>query len=192
MIKYGLLGSLLVSGSLTAAGQQVLQGDSVYQNLQTNKSSLADIKRVMGWPSSKKKLVNIKYGHFREGGSFTSKSLVGYTFSYKRRGVNFTVEEETHKLSRIAFRPAAAIVTAKGIQPGKSTFADVVAAYGAIDVNKDLREPPYIYQARIDRHTKKERWITVLRYQGIRFVSYGKLEPKVDFSPRRVDEIQLD
>ncbi|UOQ71379.1 hypothetical protein [Hymenobacter cellulosilyticus] len=135
--RVGLIGCLIGSSTLTAAGQQIVQGDSVYRSLQTNKSSLADIKRVMGWPSSKKKVVNIKYGHFLAGRSFTSKSLVGYTFRYKRQDVAFTIYEETHTLSLISFGPTANVVTAKGIRPGKSTFADVIAAYGSIEVKKE-------------------------------------------------------
>ncbi|MBD2716241.1 hypothetical protein KBK19_14460 [Microvirga sp. STR05] len=181
----------------TAHGQTVLQGDSLYRGLQVGKSTLEDIRRIMGSSYRKGKMIRQFHAKWRDGGTGSYQVIYGYILEYQRDGVQFAIEtaekpEGQQTISGIQFRPKSSITTFKGISPA-NTFADVISRYGPLDTTQTRRVIPYVYGWSVDRGEKTEKRYTILRYgNGIRFVSYGPRNEAENLNVRRVDEIWLD
>ncbi|TGE06257.1 hypothetical protein [Hymenobacter fodinae] len=197
LIKQLLKFFLLLLCASPAIGQTVIQGDSVFQGLQVGKSTLNDVRRVMGNGYKKGEMIrrfHVKWSDDRPG---SYQVVYGYTLAYKRAGVEFAIETENkpkdqQSITSIKFRSKASIVTSKGIYPS-NTFADVINRYGPLDTARSNRNIPYVYGWRIDRGQKTEKRYTIIQYtKGIRFVSYGSRNEAENLNIRRVDEIWLD
>lgn len=171
--------------------QEVIQGDTLYRGLRINQSSASDIIRTLGQPRSRREMLAPFHVLFRGGGDGHGMRLYGYTFNYRNPRVQFVLDEGKIQLSEIHFGPKANVVTAKGIQPAKSTFGDVMKQYGAMDSDKPTLPPPRIQQRLMNWKNKARSRYTLLHYHGISFVSYGKWIREEDISQRRVDEIWL-
>ncbi|MCR5886541.1 hypothetical protein LRS06_01880 [Hymenobacter sp. J193] len=191
MLRYILVISLVILNSLTAEAQTVIQCDTLFRRLQVYKSTISDVITVMGIPDSKEEIATEMFAHLSGGGDRYKRTVTAYYANYTKEGIQFEIDQETKQLTKIVFQPNAFVMTAKGIQPTKSNFADVIQAYGLIDLNKSTNTPPNIQGWVTGRGTDNKRYYTLLCYWGITFVSYGRWNMAEGFSSKQVDEIWL-
>ncbi|MGY3089270.1 hypothetical protein ACVWYF_002310 [Hymenobacter sp. UYAg731] len=189
MTKYFLL-ALLTIGWVPACGQTVIQGDSLFQGLQIGQSSLEQVITKLGSHYRAEKIIGESTGKLRSGGCMTIKQEIGVSLQYLEQGlvcyVNTT--KRHHGMALIAFDSTANVSSAKGIQPGKHRFGDVIARYCPINFEKKDNSLPAAQEISNDG----EHWYTVLVFPTIRFISPGKKQPGENLLLRPITGIWLE
>lgn len=192
MIKYSLLTFLLMGTVSHVLGQTVIQGDSMFLGLQFRKSSLEQVKAQLGNRYRAKKIVSVGTGKTRDGYCIRIKRETGVSMHYRKQGlicyINTTTTKWRQGLALIAFDSTANVSSARGIQPGKHRFSDVIAQYGPIDFDKKDTSLPAVQEISSDG----EHWYTVLVFPNIRFISPGKKQPGENLLLRPVTGIWLE
>ncbi|UOQ71458.1 hypothetical protein [Hymenobacter cellulosilyticus] len=192
MKKYILLASLAIGGVSQALGQTVIQGDSMFLGLQIRKSSVAQVKAQLGNRYRAEKIVSVGTEKTRDGQCITTKRVTGVSMHFRKQGLICFVNTNTTKwrqgLALIEFDSTANVSSAKGIQPGKHRFSDVIAQYGPIDFDKKDNSLPAAQEISNDG----EHWYTVLVFPTIRFISPGKKQPGENLLLRPVTGIWLE
>lgn len=190
MIKYILLALLIIVRLSQALGQTVIQGDSLFRGLRVGQSSLEQVTTQLGSRYRAEKIISESTGKLRSGGCITIKQVTGVSLRYRKYGlvchVNTTKRHSGLKL--IEFDSTANVSSAKGIQPGKHRFSDVIAQYGPIDFEKRDNSIPAVLEISNDR----EHWYTVLVFPTIRFISPGRKQPGENLLLRPVTGIWLE
>ncbi|NVO86751.1 MULTISPECIES: hypothetical protein [Hymenobacter] len=191
MMQYILLASLLIGGVSPTLGQVVIQGDSTFLGLRIGKSSGEQVKAQLGNRYRSEKLIHVLTVSTRDGSHNTLKRETGVIMHYRKQGlicyINTISSQRRMGLIRIEFDATAKVSSAKGIQPGKHQFSDVIAQYGPVDVEGTDYALPTVRE--ISRDGKQ--WYTVLAYPSISFVSLGKKEPGENLLARPVTGIWL-
>jgi hypothetical protein len=190
MMKYILLVFLAIGGVSQALGQTVIQGDSLFIGLRVGQSSLAQVTTQLGSHYRSEKIISESTGKLRSGGCITIKQVTGVSLHYRKQGlVCYVNTTKRHSgLGLIVFDSTANVSSAKGIQPGKHRFSDVIAQYGPIDFEKKDNSLP----AAQEISTDGEHWYTVLVFPTIRFISPGRKQPGENLLLRPVTGIWLE
>ena len=175
-----------------SSAQILIRGDTLYQGLQLGQSKLNDVIALMGKPSSKTELRRELFAHLSGGGHLHKSILYGYAIHYKKRDITLYIDKETNSIIKIMFGLQSKVITAKGIEPNKYSFADVLQKYGALNPNRNDYDGPRFRQWTIDKYSKKAKYYTVISYGSISFVSKGKYIQSEDVLTRKVDEIWID
>lgn len=189
MTKYYLL-ALLAVGWAPVRGQTVIQGDSLFLGLRVGKSSQEQVTAQLGSRYRAKKIISESTGKLRSGGCITIKRETGVSLLYRKQGMVCYVNTTKRRpgLALITFDSTAKVASAKGIQPGKHRFGDVVAQYGPIDFEKKDNSLPVAQEISLDG----EHWYTVLVFPTIRFISRGKKQPGENLLLRPITGIWLE
>ena len=189
MPKYFLL-ALLTIGYAPLWAQTVIQGDSVFMGLQIGQSSIEQVTSQLGSNYRAEKIIGESTGKLRSGGCITIKQVIGTSLRYRKQGlVCYVNTTKRHRgLALIAFDSTANVSSAKGIQPGKHRFEDVIARYGPIDFDKKDNSLPAAQEISNDG----EHWYTVLVFPTIRFISPGKKQPGENLLLRPISGIWLE
>ena len=189
MTKYFLL-ALLTIGWVPAWGQTVIQGDSLFMGLQIGQSSVEQVITKLGSHYRSEKIIGESTGKLRSGGCITIKQEIGVSLHYRKQGlVCYVNTTKRHRgLAGIAFDSTANVSSAKGIQPGKHRFGDVIERYGPIDFEKKDNSLPAAQEISNDG----EHWYTVLVFPTIRFISRGKKQPGENLLLRPITGIWLE
>lgn len=189
MTKYALL-AVLALGWATAQGQTVIQGDSLFRGLRIGQSSLEQVTAQLGRHYRAEKIIGQSLAKLRSGGCVTIKREIGVSLHYRTQGmVCYVNTTKRHRgLAGITFDSTAKVCSAKGIQPGKYRFADVIARYGPIDFEKKDNSLPAVQEICNDG----EQWYTVLVFPTIRFISLGEKRPGENLLLRPISGIWLE
>ena len=189
MTKYYLLALLAVEWA-PAQGQTVIQGDSLYVGLRVGQSSREQVIAQLGRRYREEKIISESTGKLRSGGCITIKRETGVSLHYRQQGLVCYVNTTKRRpgLALIAFDSTANISSAKGIQPGKHRFGDVVAQYGPIDFEKKDNSLPAAQEISLDG----EHWYTVLVFPTISFISRGQKQPGENLLLRPITGIWLE
>ena len=189
MKKYYFL-ALLAIGWLPSWGQAVIQGDSLFMGLQIGQSSMEQVIARLGIRYGAEKIIGESTGKLRSGGCITIKQVIGESLHYRKQGlVCYVNTTKRHRgLALITFDSTANVSSAKGIQPGKHRFEDVITRYGPIDFEKKDNSLPAAQEISNDG----EHWYTVLVFPTIRFISPGKKQPGENLLLRPITGIWLE
>jgi hypothetical protein len=190
VIKYTLLVSLLLGGASPVVGQTVIQGDSLFRELQIGQSSLEQVKTHLGRRYRAEKVISKSTGKLRSGGCITIKEVTGVSLHYRKQGLICYVNTTKRRsgLASIEFDTTANVSSARGIHPGKHRFSDVLAAYGPINFEKLDNSLPKVQEVSRDG----EQWYTVLVFPTISFISPGRKQPGENLLLRPVTGIWLE
>lgn len=192
MTKHSLFLSLLIGSVTQAVGQTVIQGDTLFLDLQIRKSSTKEVKAQLGHRYRAEKTVSVGTALTTDGTCITTKTVTGISLRYPARGLTCYINTNTTKrrmgLALIAFDSTANVSSAKGIQPGKHRFSDVLAQYGPIDFEKKDNSLP----AAREMSNEEGQWFTVLVFPTIRFISSGRKQSGENLLLRPVTGIWLE
>ena len=190
MLKYYLLFLFLASSRLPVLGQTVIQGDSLFLGLQIGLSSLEQVTAQLGDPYRAEKIISEGTAKLRGGSCVPIRRVTGVSLRYPAQGLICYVNTTKQRpgLELVAFDSTAQVSSARGIQPGKHRFSDVIARYGAVDFNKKDNTLPAAWEISNDG----KQWYTVLVFPTIRFISPGKRQPGEDLLRRPVTGIWLE
>ncbi len=131
LILFSLLGIFSFYFTYGQDSFLVVPGQS-FGNLEINKSSIQDIENIFGKDYKLKKKIYTE--HFVGKGYL---EVTRYDLTYKKKGLSFTLlkreDEAKEVLNTVIISSPVKAYTSKGIVLGKSTFQDVVSAYGKAD-----------------------------------------------------------
>ena len=185
---------LLFSASASVAnGQTVLQGDSLYQGIQPGQSSEQEVVARLGRQYKARDILGTYTATLRSGGCVSGTYVASVAMHYPKKGITCYVPRNSRRRARaqavggIDFDSTARVQSVKGIQPGRHTFADVVARYGPVDFDKKDNSTPKVEQSSDDG----ENWMTSIVFPTISFRSAGKRQPGENLLLRRVEIIRL-
>jgi len=158
--------------------------------LQIGQSSLEQVIAKLGSHYRAEKIIGESTGKLRSGGCITIKQVTGTSLHYSKQGlVCYVNTTKRHRgMALIAFDSTANISSAKGIQPGKHRFKDVIVLYGPIDFEKKDNSLPAAQEISNDG----EHWYTVLIFPTICFISPGKKQPGENLLLRPITGIWLE
>lgn len=191
MLKYYLLFVLLASGRLPGLGQTLIQGDTLFRGLQLGACSLERVQARLGAPSRAEQIINVGSAKLRSGGCIPIQRVSGVSLHYPAQGLICYVNTSRHsppELAQLVFDSTAQVSSARGVQPGKHRFRDVIARYGPIDFDKKDNTLPAVWEIA----DESEQWYTVLVFPTIRFVSPGRRQPGEDLLCRPITGIWLE
>lgn len=190
-----LLVVLAVMGCCNAAaGQSVIQGDSVFLGVQPGKSSERKARARLGSNYRVEEIMGTVTAKLRDGGCVSSEYVAAVAMKYDKKGITVYVAknerrpEKNNIVEGLDFDANSTIQSAKGIRPGQHTFADVIARYGSIDFDKKDNTTPKVQESSDDG----EHWFTSLVFPTIQFRSAGPRQSGENLLLREVEVIRLE